>query len=561
MAKEDLAPKVAEHDPITIEIIQSSLRSITDEMFATMRKTAMSSVIYEVLDFGVAMMDADGELASSGSGIPSFVGMLAPGIKSVRRKFTKPDDIKPGDVFATNIPHHGGVSHLNDVVLMQPVFFNGQIISWLANKAHWVDVGGTFPGSISVDALDIYQEGLQLPCIKVIDQGKENQAVIDIMAGNSRVPDITVGDFWAGIASMRSGEKRLQALIEKYGDETVRYAIADYIALGEAMARTELKKLPMGVYSATEKLEDGRVVKAVVTITTDAFTVDLRGNPKQGKNALNSSLDATIVDAQMVFKALTDPQSFANAGSFRPVEVLTDEGSIFNAQYPTAMGVYYETGMILFDLIWKALAPFMEQHLTAGHYGSICGTFLGGKHPDTGKEHSIVEPQLGGWGASLDRDGVNALYTGQHGETFNVPVEVAEQRNGLMIDRLCLNDAPGGEGQYIGGKGINLDYRILGDDWWISMTYVRSESGPWALEGGRPGSTNYINVVRKDGSEKRYSSCTALPLEKGDVVQVVTANGGGYGPPQKRAKDSVFSDIKNGYITAERARYIYGTEA
>ncbi|GAA0481549.1 hydantoinase B/oxoprolinase family protein [Parasphingorhabdus litoris] len=561
MARAKTTLKVIEHDPITIEIIQSSLRAITDEMFATMRKTAMSSIIYEVLDFGVAMMDAEGELASSGSGIPSFVGMLAPGIKSVMQKFAEPGDIKPGDVFATNIPHHGGVSHLNDVVLMQPVFSKGQIISWLANKAHWVDVGGTFPGSISVDALDIYQEGLQLPCIKVIEEGKENQSVIDILAGNSRVPDITVGDFWAGIASMRSGEKRLQALIKKYGDETVRVAIAEYIALGEVMARNGLKKLPKGVYSATEKLEDGRLVRAVVAITEDAFTVDLRGNPKQGGNALNSSKDATIVDAQMIFKAITDPQSFANAGSFRPVEVLTDEGSIFDAQYPAATSVYYETGMILFDLIWKALAPSMEQHLTAGHYGSICGTFLGGKHPDTGKEHSIVEPQLGGWGASLDSDGVNALYTGQHGETFNVPVEVAEQRNGLMIDRLSLNDAPGGEGQYIGGKGINLDYRIIGEDWWISMVYVRSKNGPWALNGGLQGSTNYINVVRKDGKEERYSSCTALRLEKGDVVQVVTANGGGYGPPRKRRQESVLSDLRNGYITAATARDIYGIEA
>jgi len=549
----------AEIDPITIEIIQSSLRAITDEMFATMRKTAMSSIIYEVLDFGVAMMDADGELASSGSGIPGFVGMLSPGIKSVQRKF-KPEQVRRGDVFATNIPHDGGVSHLNDVVLMQPVFVDGKLIGWLANKAHWVDVGGTFPGSISVDAVDIYQEGLQLPCVKVIESGTPNQAVIDIMAINSRVPDITVGDFWAGIASMRAGEKRLLALAEKYGSETVVYAVADYIELGEKVARAALKNLPKGSYDANEILEDGREVKVTVTISDDEFTVDFRGNPEQDKNALNSSRDATIVDAQMIFKALTDPQSFANAGSFKPVIVLTDKGSMFNAEYPAAMSVYYETSMLAMDLIWKALAPAMPEHLTAGHYGSICGTFLGGKHPDSGKHHSIVEPQLGGWGASIDCDGINALYTGQHGDTFNVPVEVTEQRNGLMVDRLSLNDAPGGEGQYIGGRGINLDYRVVGEEWWITMAYVRTETGPWGMNGGLEGSTNYIEVLRSDGKKKRYSSCTALPIAKDDVVHVVTANGGGYGKPEDRPRDQVLEDIKNGYIQPERAFEIYGVE-
>ena len=408
------------HDPITIEIIQSSLRAITDEMFATMRKTAMSSIIYEVLDFGVAMMDAKGDLASSGSGIPGFVGMLAPGVKSVMKKFSKPGDIQPGDVFVTNIPHHGGVSHLNDVVLMLPVHIDGALIGWLANKAHWVDVGGTFPGSISADAVDIYQEGLQLPCVKVIDRGVANQAVIDIMASNSRVPETTVGDFWAGIASMRAGEKRLLALVDKYGADTVVYAVADYIDLGESMARAAMKELPVGEYAARETLEDGREIRVVVTIEPENFTIDLRNNPEQGKNALNSSYDATMVDAQMIFKAITDPHTFANAGSFRPISVLVDRGSMFAAEYPAAMSVYYETSMLLFDLVWKALAPALKTHLTAGHYGSICGTFLGGKHADTGKLHSIVEPQLGGWGASIDSDGVNALYTGYHGDTFNV---------------------------------------------------------------------------------------------------------------------------------------------
>ena len=547
------------HDPITIEIIQSSLSAITDEMFATMRRTAMSSIIYEVLDFGVALFNADGELASSGSGIPGFIGMLEPGVKAIMDKFDVESEVFDGDIFMLNIPHKGGVSHVNDVVLIMPIFTDGELVGWLSNKAHWVDLGGAFPGGISPDATEIYQEGLQLPGIKVIERGKLNQAVLDIILINSRVPETTKGDFWAGIASMRAGHKRFQTLAEKYSAAAVCFAMDDYITLGEKIARSAMKDLPKGVFNSEEVLEDGRKIKAKITITDEKFIVDLRGNPEQSKtSSLNSSRDASLVDCQMMFKAVTSPNTFGNAGSFRPVEMLTDSGSMFDAEYPTAMGVYYEVSMLSFDLLWKALAPAMPDLLPAGHYSSICGTFMGGPHPETGHNHGIVEPQLGGWGAAQDRDGLNALYTGFHGDTFNVPVEVTEQRNGLMVDRLCLNDAPGGEGEFIGGKGICLDYRIMADDWWLTMAYVRSETGPWGLDGGLAGSTNYVEVVLADGEKTRYAACTAIPLGINDVIKVHTATGGGYGPPASRSREQVLEDIKNEYITKERAAEVYG---
>jgi len=558
-ATEYLTP---EHDPITIEIIQSSLSAITDEMFATMRRTAMSSIIYEVLDFGVALFNARGELASSGSGIPGFIGMLEPGVKAIMEKFDVGEEVRDGDIFMLNIPHRGGVSHINDVVMIMPVFAGGELIGWLSNKAHWVDIGGAFPGGISPDATEIYQEGLQLPGVKVIEGGRVNQAVLDIIVTNSRVPETTKGDFWAGVASMRAGCKRFLALVDKYGAGAVRFAMDDYIALGEKIARGAMKDLPKGEFAAEETLEDGRRIKVKITITDEKFIVDLRDNPAQSKtSSLNASRDSTFVDCQMIFKAVTSPETFGNAGSFRPIEMLVDDGSMFAAEYPTAMGVYYEVAMISFDLLWKALAPAMPDRLPAGHYASICGTFMGGPHPETGHNHGIVEPQLGGWGASRDGDGVNALYTGFHGDTFNVPVEITEQRNGLMVDRLCLNDAPGGEGAFIGGRGICLDYRIMAEEWWLTMAYVRSEVGPWGLEGGNEGSTNYVEVVRAGGETTRYSACTAVPLGPDDVVKVYTASGGGYGAPEARPRERILEDIKNGYISAQRAAEVYGVKA
>lgn len=548
------------YDPITAEIIQSSLTAITDEMFATMRKTAMSSIIYEVLDFGVGMFDAQGNLASSGSGIPAFVGMLEPGVRAILSKFPI-DDIHEGDVFMANMPHFGGVSHLNDIVLIIPVFAEGRLVGWLANKAHWADVGGAFPGSISPEAVDVYQEGLQIPEVRIIDKGQVNQALLDVIVTNSRIPDTTLGDFWAGVASTRAGERRLKSIVAKYGVDVVLYAIEDYINLGEAQARRALQELPFGTYSASEMMDDRQEARVEITISEDEFLVDLRGNPKQNNSAMNSSYDATFVDAQMIFKAVASPQTFANAGSFRPLKMLTDKGSMFDAEYPAAMSTYYEVSMIILDLLWKALAPVLKDKLPAGHYSSICGTFIGGPHPETGQPQSIVEPQLGGWGACFDRDGLNALYTGYHGETYNCPVEITEQRNGLMVDRLALTDKPGGEGEFNGGKGIELDYRVIEDNWWLTMAYVRSENGPWGLEKGEKGTTNYVIVRKADGEETRYSSCTALALNKDDVVSVITATGGGYGDPAKRPPEQVQEDIKNGYVTAQRAKEIYAVSA
>ncbi len=561
MALDSANQLTSTYDPITIEIIQNSLTAITDEMFATMRKTAMSSIIYEVLDFGVAMFDAKGNLASSGSGIPGFIGMLEPGVKAILKKYQNDDSFEEGDIFMTNMPHFGGVSHLNDVVLIMPVFAEDEIIGWLANKAHWVDVGGAFPGSISPDAVDVYQEGLQIPEIKVIAAGEPNQAVLDIITMNTRVPDTTMGDFWAGIASMRAGARRMLAIVEKYGRDAVEFAIENYIELGEKMARRSLQDLPKGTYSAHEILDDGRTVQVEITISDDEFLVDLRNNPEQTATALNSSYDATIVDVQMIFKAIVDPQSFANSGTFKPIKVLVDRGSMFAAEYPAAMSVYYEVSMLLFDLLWKALADHMKEYFPAGHYSSICGTFIGGPSQRGGDDHSIVEPQLGGWGACHDRDGLNALYTGYHGDTFNCPVEVTEQKNGLMVDRLELSNTSGGEGEYIGGKGIELDYRIVADGWWLTMAYTRSKHGPWGLQGGTSGSTNHVIVERATGEQERFSECTALTLGKDDLIKVYTANGGGYGDPKNRPREKVLEDIKNGYVTKDRAAEVYGVTA
>ena len=399
------------NDPITLEIIQNSIQAAADEMFAAMRKTAMSSIIYEVLDMGTGITDAEGRIASSGAGIPAFIGVLDKSVQFILGKFG--EDIKPGDVFITNDPWHGGVTHLNDLVLAMPVFIDEKLISWTANIAHNSDVGGMAPGSLSGEATEIFQEGLRLPAVKLIREGETDQSVMDIITCNSRMPDFLLGDVWAAIASVRIGAKRLQELAAKYGVHTFESAMDSFMDFGEQSAIAELKNLPKGTFELTEPQDDGREYKVKVTISNTEFIVDLTENPDEDAGPTNTSQDGTVICAQMVFKSLINPESPANDGSFRPLKVLTREGSVFHAKEPAPIGFYFETEVRVYDLIWRCLAPHIKS-LPAGHFSSICGTFIGGIHPDTGRQYTIIEPQLGGWGAWDGSDGnpcICLLYT------------------------------------------------------------------------------------------------------------------------------------------------------
>lgn len=547
------------NDPITEDIIQNALQAVADEMFAAMRKTAMSSIIYEVLDMGTGIMDARGELASSGAGIPAFVGVLDKAVKVLLRKF-RPQDIHPGDVFATNDPYYGGVTHLNDIIVAMPVFAEGRLIAWTANIAHNSDVGGMAPGSLSGNATEIFQEGLRLPAIKIIAEGEPIAPVMDIIQVNSRMPDILHGDLWAAIASVRIGARRLQDLAAKYGVGTFERAVARFMDQGEAITRKALAGLPHGRFELSEEQDDGRIFHVKITIDADRFEVDLRDNPDQAPNPVNTSRDGVMVAAQLIFKSLTDPYSPANGGTFRPLSLLTREGSVFHAKEPAPIGFYYEIELRVYDLMWRCLAPHMPDRLAAGHFASVCGTFIGGIHPDTGRSYTIIEPQIGGWGASRTGDGNSAMFCGFHGETYNCPAEINEARNGVFVDQMALNLEPGGEGTYRGGRGIVMDYRLRADNGFLTAGYTRSKFPAWGVEGGRDGSPNYIEFRPKTGEPQRYAFVSGLVTQKDDVIRVVTGNGGGLGDPRKRDPEAVRREVKAGLLTPERAREVYGVE-
>jgi N-methylhydantoinase B len=257
---------------------------------------------------------------------------------------------------------------------------------------------------------------------------------------------------------------------------------------------------------------------------------------------------------------LTESHASANAGHFRRMKVLTRPGSIFDPHPHAAFAIYYEVELRLYDLIWRCLAPHLGGRLPAGNFASICGTFIGGPHPDTGRHFTIVEPQVGGWGASPTADGNPAMFSGFHGDTFNCPAEVAEARYGLYVDRLSLNDASGGEGEHRGGKGIVVEYRVRSNGCFFTCAYTRNIHKPWAMDGGLEGSPNYAELVRPDGTVTQFAVVTGLQVNEGDVIRIHTGTGGGYGDPRRRPRELVLEDLLNGMVTTERAAAVYGFE-
>ncbi len=548
------------YDPITLEIIQSSLQAATDEMFAALRRTAMSAIIYEVLDMGTGITDKNGELAGSGAGIPAFVGVLDKTVKGVLDKFDQPGDIEPGDIFITNDPYSGGVTHLNDVVLTMPVFAGNDIVAWTANIAHWNDVGGMVPGSMSTDATEIFQEGMILSAVKLFSRGEPIRSVFDILTSNCRMPDFLTGDLWAGVASVRVGERRILEIVNKYGKDVFLHAVEEYLDYGEQVSLAALRGLPKGTYSLVEPQDAGPDYEVTVEISDDEFIIDLRGNPDQDKGPFNMSQDEATVACQIAFKGIVSPERVSNGGTFRPLKVLTRPGSVFDPTYPAAQGIYYEITIRLHDLIWRCLAPHMPDRLPAGGFASVCGTLFGGVHPDTGRTYAVIEPELGGWGGSPTSDGNSGQFCALHGETYNCPAEVAEARYGVTVDYLSFHDEDGGAGFHRGGKGVRIDYRIKSDNAWLTVAYTRDKVPPWPLKDGQPGSPNHVLIVRANGETERYSVVSGLTLNTDDVIRAMTATGAGWGDPMKRPRELIEQDLKNGYVTPEQADRYYGLD-
>jgi N-methylhydantoinase B len=551
-------------DPFTQEIVKDALVAVGFEMFDAMIRTSMSPIIYETTDFAVGVTDARGNLIAQGNGVTAFLATLDTAVQSTLEHYPAPDYFSPGDVVITNIPYEGGGTHLSDVVILVPVFVEGRLIAWTVNKAHWTEVGGAQAGSVSTEATEIYQEGLQFPFVKLYEKGRINEVLVAVIRCNVRLPDSTIGDMHAGVAAARVGARRIEDIVEKYGVETVVTAMESLLDYGERMTREELAKLPAGIYVAEDIVESDGLgngpfcIRVKVTISADRVIADFTGTDPQAAGPINCSRTGLVTGVRCVFKAITNPDLPANGGCFRPLEIICPPGTVISAQAPAPVSLYYEPLIAAMDVMWQALAPAVPDRLPAGHQRAVNATFVAGLHPDTRDLFVMGEPLVGGWGASRSRDGDNGQFCCANGETYNIPIELFESRYGLKVEQYAFHNDDGGAGEFRGGKGLVLDYRVTSDEAFLTYATSRSEQPPWAMRGGRPGSLNSVKVLRHDGAVEKYDMCTRVRVAKGELIRLTTATGGGFGDPRNRPKKLIESDLKNGFVTTEQAARDYG---
>ncbi|HLH27140.1 MAG TPA: hydantoinase B/oxoprolinase family protein [Chloroflexota bacterium] len=549
-------------DPITAEIVRSALVAITDEMKTNLMRTAYNMIIYEALDFTVGLFDADGNTISIGLGLPMFIRGLSDAIKAKLAHYGK-EHIRPGDILLTNDSYIMG-SHLNHMIFTLPIFWEGELVAFSASMAHWQNIGGTLRGSTT----DIYEEGLQLPIVKIYREGQVNAELVEIIKANVRFPDLAMGDFRAQIASIKTGERRMRQLLQRYGRDAVLGSIQHIYRYSGEVARQAVAAMPDGVYEAESFMDDDGIrlgqpipIRVKVTVAGDQMTVDLTDVSRQVTGFYNSGSTAGRSAAQVAFKCLTSPLLYPiNDGSFAPLNVVLPPGRVVSATKPAAVRKWMTIPMTVADTIIRAMAPAMPDGVIAGHHADLLTAIAYGTDPRSGRFVIIAgDPPGGGWGATCRNDGMSAVICINDGDTHNSPVEANEAKYPMVIEEYALRPDSGGAGKQRGGLGIRKVIRLQGE---LAVTagIERTQCAPWGLFGGHEARPNGFRVRRADGRVETFPNgkVSALRLSPGDAYVLEAAGGGGYGDPLERPAERVQHDVREGYVSRAAARDEYG---
>lgn len=553
--------EAAMHDPFDLEIVREHLGAATEEMFATTLRTSQSTTIYEVLDFAVGITDERGRLIAQGAGMAILLAIFGEQVGEMLRHFPL-EELEEGDILMTNDPYAPGGTHLSDFTLVMPVFHEGEVVAFTANKAHYLDVGGKEPGSVPVDATEIFQEGFRLPPVKVFRAGVLDDTVVRTIMANTRAPSAAAGDLHAQAASVRTGARRVQEICRHYGVDTYRASIERLIVETDERARSALAEMPRGSWQAEQTIEiAGQTARACVTVTIDddGMTCDFTGtDPQIAQATMNCAGSGLLQACSAVFQAAVGPDVPINAGTYQALKVICPPGTLLTAGPPAALSLYFQAIAIAADLVWRALSPAVPGRLPAGHFlfGGIM--VLAGPADGPGGVFVMVEPNPGGWGAGEGADGERALVSMHGGDTLNIPVEVVEQRYPVVIERYAFDTSPGGAGRWRGGEGIVRDCRIL-TDWAMATPMGDHRRAPtWGAAGGQDGTFNRTEVVRADGTTEVHVPSVRLMLGKGDLIRIVTGKGGGWGDPRERDPELVRRDVRDGFVSSQEAEEVYG---
>ncbi len=553
-------------DPITLELVQEGMIATVAEMRAYLWRTAYSVNIHEAQDFSCALLDRAGRLVAKGSQ-DHFLHIIPVSYSTrlVVERFT--GRIAPGDVFLHNDPYTGG-THLNDIAFIRPVFGDDLLAFFVCVRAHWEDVGGMAPGSLSGNATEIYQEGVRIPPIKMIDREVVNEAAFELLMANVRAPHKSQGDFRAMMGTCQIGERKVLAVTRKYGRDTVLGCAERMMERTETRMRQAITTIPDGRYDYEFHLENSggspEPIRARVSLTIkgDEVIVDFAGSSPTVRGPINVGPAMAPMMVFTCLKSLLDPTGVINAGAMAPIRVQLPEGSYLNARRPAACSGMAEATFSVATAMLGALAGMVPDRAVGDLKGAGNNFYIGGRHPNTGEPFLFYEFAAGGTGAVRDTDGNNGCRTFLEGDFGSIqPVEVAENECPLLVERSTLRTDSGGPGCWRGGLGLDRRIQVLADQTTLSYLGDKITIPPFGVLGGESSSPNAFGVIR-DGREFDPApvpgKITGYRLEPGDTTFSRSAGGGGYGDPLERDAQEVLRDVAYGYVSERGALEDYG---
>ena len=553
-------------DPVTLVVVQNGLQQVASEMDLTFERAAFSPVISEGFDRSDGIYARDnGEVIAQGElGLPIFVGVMQFTTRAVIDHVSAgAEPLRPGDIFIVNDPYCGG-THLMDVKMVKPYFYRDHLWAYLSNTGHWPDTGGSVPGGFSTRATEVQQEGLRLPPVKLFREGVTQPDILAIILANIRVPEERIGDIKAQVAALTVGEKRLTALLDRYGEPTVTACIAELRRRSDRMMRAHIAKIPDGVYSGEAFVDSDGVDPDPLAIRlrikkegTDLhFDFSQSSGPCRGP--LNSVIATTKAAVYLAIKHIF-PDVPINAGCFEPLHVADPHGTFLYARYPRPVsGCAAEVSSRIAESVFSTLAHAIPDDLFAAPAGTSGNLTLGGHDPLKERRYIMYVFTGGGYGGSADDDGLtNGCST--IGISKTQPTEVLEQHYPVLFERYALRERSGGAGKTRGGFGVDYKIRVRRGEALLSFLMDHGRFGPPGLFGGRDGAPNEVIVHRAGGDyvSPHLSKDEDIYLVAGDTITVRTPGGGGYGDPRQRDPALVARDVTRGYLTAEDAARDY----
>lgn len=553
-------------DPIALELIQEGLISIVREMRTVVVRTAYSAMIHEGHDFSCSVLTAAGELVSASEiDQPTHLSALPWSARAVLKKYHR--DLAPGDLFLHNDPYTGG-THLNDVALIHPVFAGSEPFALLGVMAHWQDIGGMVPGSLSGTATEIFQEGVRIPAIRIARRGEVLPDVLDLLFANVRAPDDRRGDLQAMQGACRIAEGRLRALLARWEATTLRSAMDALLDRAEDRMRQAIRQVPDGEYVYEAYLDNSGnspeplLLKVCLVVEGDTIHADFSGCARQVAGPTNVGPAHAATAVYTMVKAFLDPQGPINGGALRPISVDAPQGTLVNAERPAACGAIGEVRRGLESLVMGALGRAVPNKVIGDLKGAANITSIGGRHPRRGESYVFAEYPAGGTGAFAAADGNNTMRNFAEGDLSSIqPVEAIEHVYPLLVRRSALREDSGGDGTSRGGLGLRREIQVLGPEAALSVLSDKNVIPPYGVRGGCSGAPNRFSVIRQ-GVEIQPAALpgkvSGFPLLDGDVVVMQTAGGGGYGDPLDRDPLVVLRDVLFGYVSLQKARAVYG---